>query len=97
MYLENFEFFRYKPEFNNGKTDYAVLQGKTTRIVPDTFNTDKTFEFCARYKGALTYHKEDFYCCGGTSAYLFEAIIDKFPDDLEKAKFSPCFKRKANN
>lgn len=96
---QNREYFRYKPEFGNGKTDYAVLQGQTSRITSKTYNSDKAFEFCARYKGALTYYKGKFYCCGGTSAYFYEDNLYEekdFPKNLTEKGFSPCFSREAD-
>ena len=75
---QNREYFRYKPEIDN--QDYKTLQGMTSQFVDTHLGKNHTFEFCARYKGALTYYKDRFYCCGGTSAYLLKNIhSSEFP------------------
>ena len=87
---KNKEYFKYKPEFPGN--DYIEINGSTPELNLGLFGKDKTFEFCARFKGAITHHKHKFYCCGGSSAYHFEKHHHHKDDTFQK-NFLPCFSR----
>ena len=88
----NNEKWSYKPGFRGN--DYATIYGFTQNFTTDSFKKDTTFEFCARYKGALTHFDGRFYCCGGTSAYHFD---DSGHDIKSEKNFLPCFSRSSTS
>ena len=88
----NTEYWQYKPEIVG---DEKLLGGSTQHLTVESFKKDNTFEFCARYKGALTHFDDRFYCCGGSSAYHFDKI--KSEDIISEKKFLPCFSRSSTS